>query len=173
MRGMKKAEFIERYGEEAYELKLKQSRVRHKAHREGEKAHARKWRAEHPEEKKASDKSYRAEHPEEIKADSQKACRKGGKRYERNLKYKQTGLQGEKNKIRNNHANQYRQYKALIAPNSQIHHEWIPRTAEYRGVALVEKDPHQYGIIDVILILDGEITLLTEEEVRRGQKVET
>ena len=35
---------------------------------------------------------------------------------------------------------------------------------------MVEADAHQYGIIDVIEILDGKITLLTEEEVKAKNK---
>ena len=42
----------------------------------------------------------------------------------------------------------------------------IPGTADYRGAALVEPIQHQYGIIDPIVILEGEITLLTEAEIR-------
>ena len=33
-------------------------------------------------------------------------------------------------------------------------------------------NPHRYGIIDVIKILDGEITLLSEKEVKTGSKLE-
>lgn len=167
---MKKEEIIERYGEEAYEKKLEQSRKWHKAHREKEKAQSLKWRKEHQEEKKATDKKYREAHPEGIKADGQKACRKGGKHYERRQKYKTTGLQGERNRIRGKHGNQYRPYKQIIAPESQIHHEWVPDSAEYRGVALVEAEAHMRGFVDVIEILDGGITLLTEEEVRKGKR---
>jgi hypothetical protein len=86
------------------------------------------------------------------------------------LKDNRTGLQGARNKIRLKHRNQYRPYKQIIAPDSQIHHEWIPKTAEYRGLALVEANAHQYGIVDVIQILDGKITLLTEEQVRKARR---
>lgn len=81
-----------------------------------------------------------------------------------------TGIQGDKNKIRMKHAHQYKPYKMIIALESQIHHEWVPDTPEYRGVALVEKDQHMHGFVDVIEILDGKITLLTEEEVKRGKR---
>lgn len=80
------------------------------------------------------------------------------------------GNQGERNKIRMKHANQYRPFKQIIAPDSQIHHEWIPETAEFRGVALVEKDQHMHGFIDVIKILEGKITLLSEKEIKGGIK---
>lgn len=41
-------------------------------------------------------------------------------------------------------------------------------TAKYTDVALVESNPHQYGYIDVIQILEGKITLLTEKEILKG-----
>jgi hypothetical protein len=81
---------------------------------------------------------------------------------------RRSGLQGARKRIRMKHGREYRPYKMIIAPESQIHHEWIDDTAEYRGVALVETKPHQYGIIDVIQILDGEITVLTEAEVKKA-----
>jgi hypothetical protein len=68
------------------------------------------------------------------------------------------------------HAHQYKPYKDSIAPDSQIHHEWVPETAEYRGVALVEAEQHMHGFVDVIEILAGKITLLTEEEIKNGKK---
>ena len=152
---MNKEEIIERYGEAAYARQLGQNRA---------------WNKAHPEEAKAAAKKYREEHLEEVIADSQEASRKGGKRYDKTLEDNRTGLRGARNRIRNKHRNQYRPYKMIIAPDSQLHHEWIPRTAEYRGVALVEKDAHMHGFVDVIEILDGVITLLTEEEVKNGKK---
>ena len=152
---MKKSEIIERYGEAAYERKLEQGRERYKAHKEEAKAYA---------------KRYREEHPEEVIAIDHEKSRKGGKRYAKKLKDIQTGLQGARNRIRKKHAHQYRPYKQIIAPDSQLHHGWVPDTDEYRGVALVEKDAHMHGIVDVIEILDGKITLLTEEEVKVGKK---
>ena len=150
---MDKAERIKRYGKEGYKKQLGQNRAWNKAHRE---------------ELIANNTKYREDHPEEEKARSQEVSRKGGRRYAKKLEYNHTGLQGDKNKIRSKHQYKYKPYKAIIAPESQLHHEWIPDTSEYRGVALVEKEPHQYGIVDVIEILDGEITLLTEEEVKNG-----
>lgn len=38
-----------------------------------------------------------------------------------------------------------------------VHHDWVGDTAEYTGVALVEREEHQRGIINVVAILDGEI----------------
>ena len=64
---------------------------------------------------------------------------------------------------------QWRQYKRIIAPGSQLHHQWIPKTSDYTGLALVEVNPHKYGIINVIEILDGEITLFTEKEIQEQE----
>lgn len=121
---MKKAEFIERYGKEAWEKWREQTRV---------------WML--------------------LNKDAY---------YAKKMKDITTGLQGARQKIRVSHGNKYRQYKNIIAPDSQLHHEWIPKTAEYRGVALVEADQHMYGIIDVIQIVDGKITLLTEKEIKEA-----
>ena len=184
-RKMEKEEIIERYGEAEYARKLAQRRARYKANKEAEKARVKKYDEEHPEQVKARAKKYREEHPEEVraiakkcreehpeaeKARSHEKGRRGGKYYDKQLEYQHTGLQGDKNRIRVKHANQYKPYKDIIAPESQIHHEWVPDTSEYRGVALVEKDAHMHGFVDVIEILDGSITLLTEEEVKRGKK---
>ena len=150
---MKKSKYIERYGEAAYEKKLEQTRA---------------WQDEHREEENTRRKKYRKEHQDREKAHHREQSRKGGKHYDKTLEYNRTGLSGDRKKIRMKHGNQYRPYKQIIAPDSQIHHEWLPDTAEYRGLALVEANAHQYGIIDVIQILDGEITQLTEEQIRKG-----
>jgi hypothetical protein len=155
---MGKDEFIKRYGEDAYEKHLEQMRAYYKTHREEEKARDKKYREEHPEEAKASVKKWRDEHPEEAK-----------KWRDEHPEYNRTGIPGEKHTIRMKHGKQYRPYKDIIAPESQIHHEWIPKTSEYRGVALVEADAHMHGFVDVIEILAGRITLLTEEEVKNSR----
>ncbi len=148
---MDKEERITRYGEAAYQKKLAQNRAWYKAHKE---------------EANATTKKYYKEHPEKAAARDHDRSRKDGKYYEKALDYQRTGIPGEKKRIRSKHRYKYKQYKDIIAPDSQLHHEWIPQTSEYRGVALVEANPHRYGIIDVIEILDGRITLLTEEQVR-------
>ena len=141
---MNKEEIIAKYGEAAWAKVLEQGREK--------------------------TKKYKEEHPEQVKADNRELIRKGGKYYDKHQEYQHTGLQGARNRIRNKHRRQYKPYKMIIAPESQIHHEWVPKTAEYTGVALVEADQHMHGFVDVIQILDGKITLLTEEEVKRGKK---
>ena len=137
---MRKEEYIKKYGEAAWEKKRQQ---------------AREWSVAHP---------------EEAKAHHQEANRKGGKYYDQCRTKKMQGIPHEKELVRGKHREKWRPYKKVIAPDSVLHHEWIPETSEYRGVALVEKDPHQYGYVDVIQILEGEITLLTEAEVR-GEEI--
>lgn len=133
---MKKEEFIARYGEAGFAKMRAQGRAWKKAHQE------------------------------EVKLRNNELNRKGGKRYEKMLINQCTGLPGEKHIIRNMHGLKWREYKAIIAPESQIHHEWIPDTSEFRGVALVEADRYMHGFKDVVEIFEGGITLLTEEEVR-------
>jgi hypothetical protein len=89
---LRKAEFIERYGEEAWLKHLAQARAYRKAHKEEmkatdknyreahkeeERARKKKYREEHPEEAKATDKNYREAHPEEVKAHNHEQNRKG------------------------------------------------------------------------------------------------
>ena len=122
---MNKEEHIEKYGEEAYKTRLKQTETWIKTHN-----------------------------------------RKGGANYPKLMLYHMTGLQYARRLIRNKHGLRWKPFKQIIAPESQIHHEWIPGTADYTGVALVETDQHIHGFIDVIQILEGEITLFTEAEIR-------
>ena len=140
---MKKEEFIRRYGEMAYETALQQNRD---------------WRAEHYE-------VWQKNNPNKVIANREKSY-KGGKYYEKHKLAHKEGLTGEKERVRQMHSRLYRPFKKIIAPTSQIHHQWLPRTADFTGVALVEKDQHMHGFIDVIQILEGEITLLTEREIR-------
>lgn len=133
---MDKAEFIKRRGIVAYEKTLQRKR--------------RWWE----------------ENPEKAKIKSNETHRKGGKYYEQHRQYQMNGIPHEKGLIRHKHQDLYRPFKQIIAPTSQLHHEWIPGTLNYRGVALVEAVQHQYGIIDPIVILEGEITLLAEAEIK-------
>lgn len=67
---MKKSEYIERYGIEAYEeylCKCKQYRAEHRKERAAkQKQYMKQYWAEHKEQKAAYDKQYRAEHKKEI-----------------------------------------------------------------------------------------------------------
>ena len=133
---MKKEEFIEKRGEEAWKRAVNRSR------------------------------QWRTNDLEKVKAQTRDQSRKGGKRYSKRLKYNITGLRHERNKIRKIHQKRWSKYKKIIAPDSQLHHQWLPGTAEYSGLALVEKEQHMHGFIDVVKILDGTITLFTEKEIR-------
>lgn len=134
-----KEEYIKKYGEAAYNA-LEKTR-----------AATRAWQEVNP------DKVRRASH---------EGSRKAGKYYKRSQMYKSKGLQGARHKIRIKHNAMWRQYKRFVAPHSQLHHNWRPQSALYDGLALVEADQHMHGFIDVIQILEGEITVFTEEELR-------
>ena len=110
-------------------------------------------------------KAWNEKHPERVK-ELHEGYKKGGKYYQHHLKYQTTGLQSKRNAVRNRHWHHFYKYKMIIAPESQIHHEWIQGTADYRGVALVETNQHQHGFIDVIEIIEEKITLFTETEIR-------
>ena len=152
---MKKDKFIERYGRAAWERHLEQNR---------------QWKEANPEKMAEYKRRWAEANPGQVKEHAHNQSRKGGSGYEKALKYGHTGLQGERHKIRNKHGHMWRQYKNIVAPDSQIHHSWHPGTSRYTGVALVEADQHRHGIIDVIQILEGKITLFTEKELReRGE----
>lgn len=136
-----KEEFIARYGEAAWARLLTRNR---------------RWQEANPEK------------VESIRRDQ---CRKGGKRYQKRLEYESSGLTGERNKVRRKHRHIWEEYKKIIAPDSQIHHEWIPETPNYKGVALVETDQHMHGIIKVIQILEGAIKVFTEREIQERNYV--
>ena len=138
------------------------------AHPDEVKANNRRWQETHRESRCQSTQKYRETHPDEVEALRRERARKGGKYYQQMLRYHNTGLPRERKRVRTKHARLYRQYKMIIAPDSEIHHEWIPDTAKYTGMALVETDAHRHGFIDVIELLDGKITLLTEEQIRNG-----
>jgi hypothetical protein len=141
---MKKEEIIKRYGKTEYEKQLEQGRER--------------------------DKRYREENPEKMIANNHEKNRRGGKYYEYMLDHNKLGLRGERNKIRTKHRHEFREIKDTLAQEVELHHEWIGETSEYRGLAFVEANAHRQGIIDVILLLDGKITLYTEEKAMNEGK---
>ena len=146
---MKKVEIIERYGTEEYKRRLSKNRSQSPTQQDVAKTRASAWFIAHP---------------EEAKAHNNELGHKGGKRYEKHLEYMRSGLSGKRHGIRTKHGKHWRKYKNIVAPESELHHLWVPKTARYMGVALVEKNMHRHGIIKVIQILEGQITLLTEEE---------
>ena len=143
-------DFIRRYGTEAYEEKKRENREKYWSHPEEDNEISRKWRERNP---------------EQVRLNSKEQYQKGGKYYEKWRGYNKTGLRLKRNAVRSKYRMRYHPYKKIIAPESQLHYEWIPETADYRGIALVEADQHMRGIINVIQILEGEITLFTEKEV--------
>lgn len=166
---MKKEEIINTYGEEEYERRLQRRREWYAQHRKESKAKSKEWAEKHPEEDIARHKKWAKNNSEKVIANSQEQCRKGGKRYNHALEYQTTGLRRERTIIRRRHRRLYYPYKSIVALDTQLHHQWYPDTANYRGIALVEKDQHMYGFIDVIQILEGEITLLSEAEIMEAK----
>lgn len=136
---MRKKEFIKRYGKAAYEDLERR---------------IEKWRRENP---------------TKLKEHGWAQNRKGGARYEKKKVYNRTGIPGARQKIRLRHGGKFHKFKKIIAPDSQIHHQWRQGSAKYDGVALVERDQHMRGFVNVIQILEGEITLFTEKEIRERQ----
>ena len=132
MNGKYKEERIALYGEEKYKEYLGQSQ---------------EWRRSHPENVKARNAEY---------------SRKGGKFYHKKVEDDKKELRRKRNIIRACDRKRYRKFKNIIAPESQIHHEWLPESPSYGGMALVEADQHAHGFIDVIQILEGEISIFTE-----------
>lgn len=169
---MKKEERIERYGKAAYEKRLNRNREYMQewraANHEEATERARDWYAAHPEKGWEGNRKWREANPQKVRETHREMSHKGGKYYEQRREHLSKGVPHEKGLLRQKHAYLYAPYKRIIAPESQIHHEWVAGTADYRGVALVEKDQHMHGFIDVIQVLDGDITLLTEKEIRKG-----
>ena len=160
-----KTDFIKRYGAAAYEKHLQQRKDWYADNRDEEIKKSQEWAEMHPEQIRIKNQQFAK--TEKHKELNRELDRKGGKYYEVHKRiYNSTGLQRLRNLIRRKHASRYQLFKKIIAPGSQIHHEWTPGTADYRGTALVETNQHQYGFIDVIRILEGEITLFSEVEIR-------
>jgi hypothetical protein len=166
---MKKEEIIKRYGGNAYEKLLEQRRQWALDNPDRQRENCRNWYLDNSVRQRENQRNWQLTNPDKARKNSEEQCRKGGKRYLKTLRYRTTGLQGERNRIRALHGHKWREYKKIIAPESQLHHQWIPETANYEGVALVETDLHMRGIINVIKILKGKITLLTEKEIKEQE----
>ena len=113
-----KSDFIAKHGEAAYAKRLERRREWGANLPGGEKQRSQDRRDMDPEQSREYDRAWRERNPEKTKDKGRKVSRKGGKYYKKQLEYKQTGLQGERNKIRYKHANQWREYKHIIAPES-------------------------------------------------------
>ena len=96
---------------------------------------------------------------DKAKKDRERVLRytKGGDKYEENCEYRRTGIQGERNKIRRRDRRTWQPFKNFIALDTEVHHAWIKGTANYNGVAIVDKSEH--GIINPILILENSILI--------------
>ena len=165
-----KESYIAKHGEEAYAKRLERRREWGANLPGGEKQRSQDRRDADPEKWREYDRAWRERNPETNIEKGRKISRKGGAYYEKKKIYKQTGISGERERVRMRDSYRWRPYKRIIAPESQLHHAWRPNSAEYSGLALVEADAHMHGTIKVIRILEGEISLLTEKEIRE-QKI--
>ena len=141
-------------GEETYQRLLQQNQA---------------WRERNPEKAKGIRRTWYKNHTKRAQITDRERHRKDGKYYEQTREYDRTTLRHARNLIRGKHQFHYRPFKKIIAPDSQLHHEWLLGTADFTGVALVEKNQHQHGYIDIIQVLEGEITLLSEIEIAGGK----
>jgi exonuclease VII large subunit len=133
---MNKNVFIERWGEEAYEKRMKTSRDWRQAHPENtEKWHKqiRDWQQANPTRVKRLARDNYRKHRQEI-LDSQSS-----------------GNEGLRNSIRAKYGKLWRKYKRFVASETRLHYKWVSTTANYKCIALVEKDQSQYLFEDVIL----------------------
>jgi hypothetical protein len=127
-----KDDFIAKHGEEAYCKRLEGRRTWGNKLPGGEAQRSRKQRAADPEKYREYERAWRERNPETNIEKGRKVSRKGGAYYEKKQKYKQTGLSGEREHVRMRHGYYWRPYKNIIAPGSQLHHQWVPGTAKYQ-----------------------------------------
>ena len=164
---MKKEECIRRYGEAEWERKLEYGREWLNKNSERKKETNKRWQVENRDRYLEYNRQWNVANPDRcVKAVKRWKERNPEKVIAFNRRYSSTGIPHEKRLVRGEHYRYWTPYKQIIAPDSQMHHEWLPGTADYRGMALVEKDQHMHGYVDVIQILEGKITLFTEEEIR-------
>ena len=132
----------------------------------------KQWGAEAYKRELALSKIWKKKNPEKTKRYAAERNRVGGKHYLEARRKNMEGLRHERAKRRSRDAKKYHLYKKVIDPTglTQVHHSWYSNSVECEGLALVEKDQHQHGYIKVIQILEGEITLFTEEFLRGGVK---
>jgi hypothetical protein len=165
-----KEDFITKRGNVAYARKLERRREWGRKLPGGEAQRGRERRSRDPEKFRECSRRWAKNHPEKVRDNGRRVSRKGGTGYKKKQIYKQAGISGERERVRMRHGYYWRKYKNIIAPGSELHHSWIPGTSNYTGLAIVEMDAHRHGIIEVIQILEGKITLFTENEIRKEVK---
>jgi hypothetical protein len=133
---MNKKAFIERWGEEAYEKRMKMSRDWRRAHPENTgKWHKQihDWQQANPSRVRRLARDYYRKHRQEI------------------LNSQSSGNEGLRKVIRAKYGRLWREYKRIIAPATQLKYLWLFGSDEYKCIALVQKDQSQYLFEDVIL----------------------
>jgi hypothetical protein len=157
-----KDNFRAKYGIEAYERRLARRREWGRQLPGGEKQRSQERRDANPEQSREYDRAWAERNPDKVKAKGREVSRKDGKYYAKKKIYKQTGISGERERVRMR--DRYKYGKLMDLSGLEIHHIWKDGTAEYTGIALVEAKAHRRGKIKVIKVLEGEIELFSEAD---------
>jgi hypothetical protein len=64
--------------------------------------------------------------------------RKGGESYDTYKKYNVTGIRGKRTRVRAIDGKNWRPFKKIIAPETEVHHLWKDGSAEFFGLAIVD-----------------------------------
>lgn len=166
---MKKEEYIKKYGVEKWLEYIAYQRdyytkniekVREK-NREYQREYQRKYYAENKEKVKERCREHIREYQHKYYADIEIR----GRVHEYMKKYcgslsDHNSIPYRKSLIRQRDHHRFFSIKQFFQNlQTDIHHEWIPNTADYTFIALVERDKHRYNIIDPIVILEKKVVL--------------
>ena len=99
---------------------------------------------------------------------------KGGTHYEKEKEYNRTGLRGERHRIRCIHRKAYRLFKKFFGIDTNIHHEWIPGTAKYRSICVLEVEDHKDKMFEnpVLFFTNNQLVLRTNISEMDGKYYE-
>jgi hypothetical protein len=142
-------------------------------HRKEKLEYQHEYILEHKAERIKYQRMYRAEHKAEILEYDREYHRRYRTKHPHCTRdyLNQNKVARKRGNIRNIHG-RFKPYKwlknglKLQGFDPQIHHEWIPRTTEYTGIALVEAKDHMRNIIKPLIILEGEIVWTNETDER-------
>ena len=83
------------------------------------------WHAHHRKETNTCERAWAKRNPGKIKTYDRETSHKGGKYYEKHKLAHKEGLPGEKERVRGKHQRMWTPFKRIIAPESQLHHQWV------------------------------------------------
>lgn len=121
------------------------------------------YRKGNPEKVKKLKRKGDVANPAKVRGYSLDQSTKGGKGYLKMRAYSQQPVPNARHRVRARHETKYRGIKLLLESffeglKLQLRHQWLSGTAEYTGLALVDTERHQRGIISVVYPLEGVIT---------------